>query len=202
MSQREFTTYAELLRKCYVVENSLKKVQEERDRNRIGQKDRGRLSHQFRPRPQSFKGKQVQNVRPTPPHVCYRCNKNHYGSCVVGGMRYYQCQRVGHMTRGYPHNKTQMQGKCTSWVYTLDARNVKGNNVLIVGTCHVNDHPYFLLFYYGIPHYFVSIQYMELLGLKAIHLSHPMVETTSMDTIVETPLICEDYSLPVNGRVL
>ncbi|XP_050916052.1 uncharacterized protein LOC127131158 [Lathyrus oleraceus] len=31
VSQREFTTYAELLRQCYVAENSLKKVQEDRD---------------------------------------------------------------------------------------------------------------------------------------------------------------------------
>jgi hypothetical protein len=31
VSQREFTTYVELLRQCYVAENSLKKVQEESD---------------------------------------------------------------------------------------------------------------------------------------------------------------------------
>ncbi|XP_050883789.1 uncharacterized protein LOC127086997 [Lathyrus oleraceus] len=31
VSHREFTTYAELLRQCYVAENSSKKVQEERD---------------------------------------------------------------------------------------------------------------------------------------------------------------------------
>lgn len=38
-SQREFTSYAKLLRKCYVAENSLKKVQEERDLYRSGQRD-------------------------------------------------------------------------------------------------------------------------------------------------------------------
>ncbi|XP_050878800.1 uncharacterized protein LOC127082616 [Lathyrus oleraceus] len=51
VSQREFTTYAELLRQCYVTENSLKKVQEERDQYRSGQRDQGRPGSQFRPRP-------------------------------------------------------------------------------------------------------------------------------------------------------
>lgn len=69
-----------------MVVNSLKKVQEERDQYRVGQKDQGRPSHQFRPRPQLSKGKQVQNVRPTPNHACCKCNKNHYGTCVVGGI--------------------------------------------------------------------------------------------------------------------
>lgn len=41
----------------------------------------------------------------------------------------------------------------------------------------------------------------EGLGLKTIPLSSPMVVTTSMDDVVETPLICENCSLPVNGRV-
>ncbi|XP_050916725.1 uncharacterized protein LOC127131878 [Lathyrus oleraceus] len=36
VSQREFTSYAELLRQCYVAENSLKKVQEEMDQYRSG----------------------------------------------------------------------------------------------------------------------------------------------------------------------
>ncbi|XP_050914828.1 uncharacterized protein LOC127129747 [Lathyrus oleraceus] len=36
VSQREFTTYAKLLRQCYVAENSLRKVQEERDQYRSG----------------------------------------------------------------------------------------------------------------------------------------------------------------------
>ena len=67
VSQREFSSYVELLRQCYVAENSLKKVQEERDQYRIGQKDQGRPSNQFRPRLQSFKGKQVQPIKPNHP---------------------------------------------------------------------------------------------------------------------------------------
>ncbi|KAI5390164.1 hypothetical protein KIW84_075474 [Lathyrus oleraceus] len=126
VSQREFTTYAELLRQCYVAENSLKKVQEERDQYRSGQRDQGRPGSQFRPRSQAFKGK----------------------------------QREGHMSRECPQNKNQMQGRSTSQVYTLDARKAKRNNALIA----------------------------------AIPLSPPMVVTTSMDDVVETPVFigCEE----------
>lgn len=75
-----------------MVENSLKKVQEERDHNRIGQKNQVRLSHQFRPRPRPFKGKQMYNVRSTPSPICRRCNKTHFGICNLRGLRCYQCQ--------------------------------------------------------------------------------------------------------------
>ncbi|XP_050915640.1 uncharacterized protein LOC127130715 [Lathyrus oleraceus] len=93
VSQREFTTYVELLRQCYVDENSLKKVQEERDQYRIGQKDQGRPGNQFRPRPQSFKGKQVQHARPNHPSQCQVCKKSHFGRCVGSVIRCFTCQK-------------------------------------------------------------------------------------------------------------
>ncbi|XP_050909062.1 uncharacterized protein LOC127122824 [Lathyrus oleraceus] len=42
---------------------------------------------------------------------------------------------------------------------------------------------------------------MKRLCLQAIPLSPPMVVTTAMDDVVETPLICENCSLSVNGRI-
>lgn len=199
--QREFTTYAELLRQCYMAENRLKKLQEERDQYRVGLKDQGRPSHHFSPRPQPFKGKQVQNVKSTPPPFCCRCNKTHYGRCTIRGLRRYQCQGQGDLIIDCPWNNTQMQGKSPAWFYTLDAKKAKGSNALITGTCHVNDHPCFVLFDYGETHSFVSVQYMKCLGLKAIPLSPHMMVTTSMDDVVETHLICENCSLLLNGRV-
>lgn len=83
----------------------------------------------------------------------------------------------------------------------MDARKVKGNNALIVGTCHVNGDPCFVLFDYGATHFFVSIQCIKHLGLKAIPLSPSMVVTNSMDDVVETPLIFENCLLSVNYRV-
>lgn len=46
----------------------------------------------------------------------------------------------------YPQNKIQMQEKSNGRVYTMDAKKDKGNNDLIVDTCHLNDHPCFVLF--------------------------------------------------------
>ncbi|XP_050909073.1 uncharacterized protein LOC127122837 [Lathyrus oleraceus] len=201
VSQREFTTYAELLRQCYVAENSLKKVQEERDQYRSGQRYQGRPGIQFRPRPQAFKGKQVQHARPNHPPQCQVCKKSHFGRCVGSGIRCFTCQREGHMSRDYPQNKNHMQGRSTCRVYTLDARKAKRNNALIDGMCLVNDHPCFVLFDCGATHSFVLIQCMKRLGLQAIPLSPPMVVTTGMDDVVETPWICENCSLLVNGRI-
>ncbi|XP_050878799.1 uncharacterized protein LOC127082615 [Lathyrus oleraceus] len=42
---------------------------------------------------------------------------------------------------------------------------------------------------------------MKRLSLQAIPLSPPMVVTTAMDDVVETPWICENCSLSVNGRI-
>ncbi|XP_050915462.1 uncharacterized protein LOC127130512 [Lathyrus oleraceus] len=141
VSQREFTSYAELLRQCYVAENSLKKVQEERDQFRSGQRDQGRPGSQFRPRSQAFKGKQVQHARPNQPSQCQAYKKYHFGRCDVRGIRCFTCQREAHMSRECPQNKNRMQGRSTGRVYTLDARKAKSNNALIAGTCLVNNHP-------------------------------------------------------------
>ncbi|XP_050920201.1 uncharacterized protein LOC127137820 [Lathyrus oleraceus] len=105
------------------------------------------------------------------------------------------------MSRECPHNKNQMQGRGTGQVYTLDARKAKRNNALIVGMFLINNHPCFVLFDYEETHSFVSIWCMKRLGLQAIPLSPPMVVTTAMDDVVETPLICENCSLSVNGRI-
>ncbi|XP_050875243.1 uncharacterized protein LOC127078866 [Lathyrus oleraceus] len=100
-----------------------------------------------------------------------------------------------------PQNKVQMQRKSTVQVYMLGAKKAKRNNALIVGKCLVNNHPCFILFDCWVTHSFVSIQCMKRIGLQAIPLSPPMVVTTAMDDMVETPLICENCSLSVNDRI-
>ena len=105
------------------------------------------------------------------------------------------------MSKECPQNKNQMQGSSVGRVYTLDARKAKSNNALIAGTGLINNHPCFVLFDCGETQPFLLIQCMKCLGLQAIPLSPPMVVTTAMDDVVETPLICENCSLSVNGRI-
>ncbi|XP_050890537.1 uncharacterized protein LOC127095938 [Lathyrus oleraceus] len=187
-------------RQCSVTENNLKKVQEEIDQYVVGQMNQGG-SHQFRPRPRPYKRRQVQPAKPNHPLKCQVCKKSHSGRCAKNGIRCFKCQGEGHMVRECSQNKNQMQGRSTGRVYTLDARKAKRNNALIDGTCLVNDHPCFVLFDYGATHSFVSIQCMKRLDLQEIPLSPPMVVTTTMDDVVETPLIYENCSLSVNGRI-
>ncbi|XP_050878264.1 uncharacterized protein LOC127082080 [Lathyrus oleraceus] len=106
------------------------------------------------------------------------------------------------MARDFPQNKNQMQGRSTGRVYTLDARKAKSNNALIASMCLINDHPCFVLFNCGETHSFVSLKCMKCLGLQAISLSPPMMVTTAMDDVVETPLICENCSLSVNEKLI
>ncbi|XP_050886811.1 uncharacterized protein LOC127092070 [Lathyrus oleraceus] len=105
VSQSEFTTYDELLRKFYVTENSLKKVQEERDQYSSGQRNQGRPGSQSRPRSQAFKGKQVQHARPNHPPQCQVCKKSHFGRYAGSGVRCFTSQREGHMSWECPQNK-------------------------------------------------------------------------------------------------
>ncbi|XP_050902222.1 uncharacterized protein LOC127112075 [Lathyrus oleraceus] len=110
VSQRELTTYAKLLRQYYVDKNSLKKVQEERDQYRSGQRDQGRLGSQFRPRPQAFKGKQVQHARPNHPPQCQVCKKSHLGRCAGSGIRCFTCQREGYISRNVLRIRIRCRG--------------------------------------------------------------------------------------------
>lgn len=48
VAEQHFETHVELLAQCYVSKNSLKKIHEERDLARQGQRDHDRAFHQFK----------------------------------------------------------------------------------------------------------------------------------------------------------
>ncbi|XP_058775048.1 uncharacterized protein LOC131649294 [Vicia villosa] len=77
VSQREFTTYAECLRQCYVAENSLKRVQEERNQNMTNFREQGRSTQHLRPRNPPPKMKQGHGDRFPRPPFCDKCKRKH-----------------------------------------------------------------------------------------------------------------------------
>lgn len=97
-----FPTFVGVQRQCCVTENSLKKVQGERDQYRVGQNDHGRPGNYLRPKPQAFKGKQVQPAKPNHPTQCQLCKKLHFRRCTGGIIRCFKCQGEGHMVRECP----------------------------------------------------------------------------------------------------
>lgn len=78
---------------------------------------------------------------------------------------------------------TQMaQGKFIGQVYTLDAKKVKGNNELVVGTCYVNNHSLFMLVDNEATHYFISTKCLQQIGFEYIPLSNLMVINSTMSS--------------------
>ncbi|XP_058760820.1 uncharacterized protein LOC131634182, partial [Vicia villosa] len=129
VSQREFTTYAECLRQCYVAENSLKRVQEERNQNKANFREQGRSTQHLRPRNHPSKKKQVYGDQSDQPPYCRKCNRKHTGECPNSLVTCYECGEPGHISRFCP--KRRASGKTTGRVYTLDSRKAKGNHNLI-----------------------------------------------------------------------
>src|SRR3954470_9784572 len=80
-SQRGFTTYAECLRQCYVAENSLKRVQEERNQNRANFREQGRSTQHLRPRNPPPKKKQAYGDQSAQMPHCRKCGRKHTGEC-------------------------------------------------------------------------------------------------------------------------
>ncbi|XP_058726130.1 uncharacterized protein LOC131597449 [Vicia villosa] len=132
VSQREFITYAECLRQSYVAENSLKRVQEERDQNRTNYKEQGRTTQHLRPRNSPSKKKQGYGDQTTQPPFCYKCKKRHFGDCKSVAVTCFECGEPSHISRFC--SKKKIPEKTTDRVYILDARKAKGKNNLIAVT--------------------------------------------------------------------
>src|SRR4051812_22559778 len=198
VSQREFNTYAECLRQCYVAENSLKRVQEERNQNKANFRDQGRSTQHLRPRNPPSKKKQVYGDQSAQPPYCRKCNRKHTGECPNSSVTCYECGEPGHISRFCP--KRRASGKTTGRVYTLDSRKAKGNHNLIAGTCYVNNQPLCVLVDCGATHSFVSTECVYRLGLEVTPLPNPMIISSATDDTVEARLICNGCSVSFNGR--
>ncbi|XP_058741456.1 uncharacterized protein LOC131613835 [Vicia villosa] len=198
VSQREFTTYAECLRQCYVAENSLKRVQEERNQNRTNFREQGRSGQHLKPRNSPSKKKQGYGDQSNRHPYCEKCKRRHPGDCKPTPVTCYECGEQGHISTYCPKKKTQE--KTTGRVYTLDARKAKGNNNLIAGTCYVNNQPLFVLVDCGATHSFISTECVCRLGLEVTPLPYPMAISSATDDTVEARLICKDCSVSFNGR--
>src|SRR3954471_21899657 len=91
VSQREFTTYAECLRQCYVAENSLKRVQEERNQNRTNFRDQGRSTQHLKPHFSPSKKKQGPGDQSSRPPFCDKCRRRHTRDCRFAPVTCFEC---------------------------------------------------------------------------------------------------------------
>ncbi|XP_058752461.1 uncharacterized protein LOC131625636 [Vicia villosa] len=198
VSQREFTTYAECLRQCYVAENTLKRVQDEREQNKPVCREPGRSGQHLKPRNFPAMKKQVHGDRSTQPSWCGKCNKKHYGDCRTAPVKCYKCQEFGHFRKDCPMRDAPE--RTPGRVYTLDARKAQGNTNLVAGTCYVNNQPLFVLVDCGATHSFISYPCVRRLGFETSLLPNPMIISSATDDVVEAREICKECSITFNGR--
>ncbi|XP_058750817.1 uncharacterized protein LOC131623828 [Vicia villosa] len=130
VGQQRYNTYAELLEQCYIVEQSLKKIEQDKEQAKPSQEEHRSTNQHLRPKGSPSKGKQNQNVRPSRSPFCGRCKQNHFGGCKINiDGKCYTCGKEGHFAKNCPDR--YRQGGNAGRVYTLDAKKAKGNNELI-----------------------------------------------------------------------
>ncbi|XP_058775479.1 uncharacterized protein LOC131649738 [Vicia villosa] len=198
VSQREFTTYAECLRQCYVAENTLKRVQEEKEQNKPVRRDQGRSGQHLKPRNSPSMKKPVYGDHSNPPPHCGKCNRKHFGHCRPDGGVCFRCHQPGHIARDC--TAPNVPEKTNGRVFTLDARKAQGNTNLVAGTCYVNNQPLFVLVDCGATHSFISYHCVRRLGFETSFLPNPMVISSATDDVVEAREICKECSITFNGR--
>ncbi|XP_058784179.1 uncharacterized protein LOC131658949 [Vicia villosa] len=190
---------ADIAHSCYVAENSLKRVQEERNQNRINFRDQGRSTQHLKPRNPPSKKKQGPSDQSSRPPFCDKCRRRYTGDCRFAPVTCFECGEHGHISPRCPRKKKAPE-TTTGCVYTLYARKAKGNNNLIAGTCYVNNQPLCVLVDYGATHSFISTECVCRLGLEITPLPNPMAISSATDDTVEARLICKDCSVSFNGR--
>ncbi|XP_058741362.1 uncharacterized protein LOC131613734 [Vicia villosa] len=200
VGQQRYNTYVELLEQCYIAEQSLKKIEQEKEQAKPSQENYKRPNQHLRPRGAPSKYKPNQNLRPSHSPFCNKCKRNHVGGCKGSeGVTCFNCGKKGHFAWNCSNRSSQ--GGNTRRVYTLDAKKAKSNNELIAGTCLLNNQTCLVLIDCGASNSFISPQCVQRIGLEMVPLDSPMVVGTAVDGSVETSRKCEDCIITVDDRV-
>ncbi|XP_004491986.1 uncharacterized protein [Cicer arietinum] len=105
----ELTNYSTLVHKSYIVEDNLKKVQEERHAKWQQKKEFGKFGQQLKVKTLQGKGKQVHTSSSPRARKCLKCGRDHGRECLVGKQFCYYCKQPGHMAPFCPIRQKQAE---------------------------------------------------------------------------------------------
>lgn len=124
----ELTNYSTFVHKSYIVEDNLKKVQEERQVKWQQKKESEKFGQQLKVKTPQGKGKQVQTSSSPRTKKCLKCGRDHGGECLVGKQVCYYCKQPGHMAPFCPIRQKQAEfnpnKSNTGRVFALSAKKV------------------------------------------------------------------------------
>nr|XP_027190477.1 uncharacterized protein LOC113786662 [Cicer arietinum] len=200
----ELTNYSTLVHKSYIVEDNLKKVQEERQVKWQQKKESGKFGQQLKVKTPQGKGKQVQTSSSPKAKKCLKCGIDHGGECLVGKQVCYYCKQPGHMAPFFPIRQKQAESNPnksnTGRVFCLSAKKGMNHN-LITGTGFINEILLIVMFDTGVSHSFISSDFVLQHNLPVLEMPYPLIVSIASKNSIETSLVCHQCQITLFDRV-
>ncbi|XP_012574249.1 uncharacterized protein [Cicer arietinum] len=200
----EITNYSTLVHKSYIVEDNLKKVQEERQVKWQQKKESGKFGQQLKVKTPQGKGKQVQTSSSPRAKKCLKCGRDHGGECLVGKQVCYYCKQLGHMAPFCPIRQKQAESNPnksnTGRVFALSAKKGMNHN-LITSTGFINEIPLIVMFDTGASHSFISSDFVLQHNLPVLEMPYPLIVSTASKNSINTSLVCHQFPITLFDRV-
>ncbi|GAU45129.1 hypothetical protein TSUD_135590 [Trifolium subterraneum] len=203
VSMLQVASLGELIQKSYHAESGLEAMRKERFEVNQKKRDSGKYKEHLKPRGSPSKGK--QNFSQRSQQACSECGSIHNGECMKGKGVCFHCKQPGHYKNECPklHGSGGSSGTTRSKgrVYSLDGKQARGNNSLIIDVCQLGQSEVVVLFDCGATNSFISVECVMRLGLSSTSLIPPMTVAVATGGKVVSKRVCQNCPVSVAGKI-